>query len=247
MPKLNELDHYNKFVNDQMTPGKFASAEFMALAMGPPMLTDLTKAGRPGEVVMPIGGIQNYNISQNMAVARVFEIGSKRSYMFPGKTVGAVTFGKPYYHGPSLLRMVMGYYASTGINEFEAVFPTSPADTNVLHKIRIPAGYENLFINLASDLFTQPHGELVVMKDTDNEIIGSFYLEQSYVPSYSLAVDAQGLIWQEAVQIQFERLMPVKISTALPLDMPEWDNAVTTQKLLSDLSNNVGNSINSTI
>jgi hypothetical protein len=72
MPKLNSLDHYNDFVGDQMIPSKFASAEFMAIAMGPPMLTDLTvKAGAAsaGETVMPIGGIQNFNLSQNMAVA----------------------------------------------------------------------------------------------------------------------------------------------------------------------------------
>jgi len=79
------------------------------------------------------------------------------------------------------------------------------------YNTRIPPGYENFFINLASDLFSQPHGELIVMRDNHSRIIQTFYLEQCYVPAHNLAVDAQGLIWQESVQIQYERLVPVKV------------------------------------
>jgi hypothetical protein len=141
--------------------------------------------------------------------------------------------------------MIMGYYASgtTASGGFESVFPNSPVNTSQLHNIQIPAGYENLFVNLASDLFSQPHGELIVMKDTDNDIIGAFYLEQSYIPSHSLAVDAQGIIWQEAVQIQFERLMPIKLTTAIPLYKPRWDQNVTSADIFNTISTNIGQGI----
>jgi hypothetical protein len=162
-----------------------------------------------------------------MAVARIFELGSKRSYMFPGKVVGAVSYGRPYYHGPSLLRFIMAYY-SNDATQAGGTFPSLMGNYTYpdAHGVQIPPGYNNLFVNLASDLFTQPHGELVLMKDTDGLIIGSFYLEQCYLPAHSLAVDAQGIIWQEGVQVQFERLVPVKLTNAVPLIMPTWNDAV---------------------
>ncbi len=240
MPSINQLDHYNKFMQDGMRPGKFASAEFMAIAMGPPALTDLTAASvTPSQLVFPMGIVQNFNLSQNMAVARIFEIGSKRSYMFPGKVVGMATFGRPYYHGKSLLRLVMAYYKSEdmGGGTIESAFVNGYTG---MHKVHTPPGYDNLFINLASDIFSQPHGQLIIVKDTDNVIIGAFYLEQCYIPGHNWAVDAQGIIFQEGVQIQYERLMPVDISTAYPFQQEDWRNPTSTQTFLQSLNSTFG-------
>lgn len=233
MASLEKMDHYNSFVQDQMTPGQFASAEFLALAMGPPLLTDVTTSNGTGTpVAFPLGIVQNFSLTQNMVVARIFEIGSKRSYMFPGKVVGAVSFGRPYYHGPSLLRLMMAYYTfedeKDGAKNLLSVFKN-------LHKVHLSPGYKNIMVNLASDLFTQPHGELVVMKNTDAEILGAFYLEQCYIPGHSLSVDAQGIIWQEGVQVQFERLVPIDVSNAVDVPETNWDRP----KSLGDLTSGV--------
>jgi len=205
MPRLENQDPFHLFVEDQNQPGKFSSSEFLVIGAGPPLLSQFGS----GDVVYPIGIVQNFNLSQNKAIARIFEIGSKRSYFFPGKTIGAVSFGRPYYHQHSLLRLLMAAYddgGATGSGKFDAVFNSGFRNS---HKIRIPPGYENLFCNLASDLFDQPHGELIVMKDTDAQVLQAIFLEQCYIPSVTLACDAQGIIWQEAVQVQYERLMPV--------------------------------------
>lgn len=84
--------------------------------------------------------------------------------------------------------------------------------------VNVMPGYENFFVNLASDLFSQPIGLLVLMRDSHRKVIQSFFLEQCYVPTYNLAVDAQGLIWQEAVSVQYERLVPVRVQGMVPLD-----------------------------
>jgi len=232
MPSLDKLNHYQDFVQDQMTPGQFASAEFLALAMGPPLLTDVTTtSGGGAPLAFPLGIVQNFSLSQNMAVARIFELGSKRSYMFPGKVVGAVSFGRPYYHGPSLLRLMMAYYSDP-----DDGVPGLLANFGNLHKVHLPPGYKNIFINLASDLFTQPHGELVVMKNTDSEILGAFYLEQCYIPGHSLAVDAQGIIWQEGVQVQFERLVPIDVTSAVELPEINWDRPKSLKDLVSGVT-----------
>ena len=43
-------------------------------------------------------------------------------------------------------------------------------------------------------------------------VVSTIYLDQCYVPQHSLAVDAQGLIIQESVGIQYERIVPIKLA-----------------------------------
>tara|TARA_B000000460_G_scaffold244361_1_gene214416 strand:+ start:1151 stop:1390 length:240 start_codon:yes stop_codon:yes gene_type:complete len=54
-------------------------------------------------------------------------------------------------------------------------------------------------------------GLFLVFKDNAENTVASVYLDQCYVPQHSIAVDAQGLIVQESVGIQYERMQPVKM------------------------------------
>jgi hypothetical protein len=79
-----------------------------------------------------------------------------------------------------------------------------------LKSIHIPPGYDNMFLNLASDLFSQPMGLLLVLKDNAKNNISSLYLEQCHIPQHMIAVDSNGLIMQESVAVQYERIVPIK-------------------------------------
>tara|TARA_B100000131_G_scaffold221323_1_gene212810 strand:+ start:7738 stop:8115 length:378 start_codon:yes stop_codon:yes gene_type:complete len=100
--------------------------------------------------------------------------------------------------------------AGMGINPFA----TDGADgvSSGLHSVKIPPGYDNMFLNLASDLFSQPLGLLLIFKDNEENNIASVYLDQCYIPQHSLAVDAQGLLIQESVGIQYEKMVPIKLA-----------------------------------
>jgi hypothetical protein len=80
------------------------------------------------------------------------------------------------------------------------------------HDVIIPPGYENLYFNLASDLFAQPIGILMYIRDINQDALGALYFESSYLPNHSLATDSQGVLLQENVAVQFERAVPVAIS-----------------------------------
>jgi hypothetical protein len=80
------------------------------------------------------------------------------------------------------------------------------------HDVIIPPGYENIFYNLASDLFTQPVGILFYVRDINQKTLGAVFFEACYVPSHSLSVDAQGVLIQEQVSIQYERAVPVQVA-----------------------------------
>ena len=128
--------------------------------------------------------------------------------------MGQLAISRILYHGPSLLRVIYAYYE-------DAIPPTlvEPLFANAgiatvanPHDVMIPPGYENLYLNLASDLFNQPIGLLMYMRDSNLDTYGAVYMESCYVPNHTWATDAQGVIIQESVAIQFERCVPVAVS-----------------------------------
>jgi len=229
MAKFSEWQPYQRYVQSGLVDGQFLNASFTMLAAGPPRLanlglgfgqgTELT-SGSGDDIVYPIGIVQNFNLSHNRQFNRVWEIGSERSFFISGRTVGQVGLSRIMYHGPSLLRVLYAYYQDLfpatvipsviGADNKGAITVANP------HDVKIAPGYENLYLNLASDLFNQPVGMMVYLRDSNEDTVGSVYLESCYIPNHTMATDAQGTVLQENAAIQFERAFAVAVS-ALPL------------------------------
>lgn len=226
MATVNDWKPYNNRIQGGLRDGNFVNGQFILLAAGPAYYSMTSKLVE----CFPIGLTQNFSLSQNKSVSRVFEIGSERSYFIPGRSVGQLTLGRVLYHGPSLLRALYATFGSQqGSIKIDPVTQTKgivplPEDTPItgansdlsssvsggdLHKVSIPPGYDNMFLNLASDMFNNPIGLLMIMKDSEESTVASAYFENCYIPSHSLAVDSQGLIMQESVGIQYERMRPI--------------------------------------
>ena len=117
--------------------------------------------------------------------------------------------------GWSLLRTLYAWYRDAqSPHTIEQLFPfdSSGIAGIVPHNVKVPAGYDNFFINLASDLFNQPIGLLFLLQDNNEVGYGAVYLEAVQVPNHALATDAQGLIFQESAALQFERALAVRVS-----------------------------------
>ena len=80
------------------------------------------------------------------------------------------------------------------------------------HDVIIPPGYENIYLNLASDLFAQPVGIMMYIRDVNQDTLGAMYFEACYLPNHSWQTDSQGVLIQESVAVQFERGVPVGVS-----------------------------------
>jgi len=234
MPDLAHWRPYKKHVQGGLREGNFLNGQFILLCAGPPFFSQISMPDQfSTNLVYPIGLTQNIALSQNKAISRIFEIGSDRSYFISGRSVGQLSLGRVVYHGPSLLRALYAYYdtkADTGAEEFgiRPLMETlgvgmSPFKTGGLedggstikgglHTVKIPPGYDNMFLNLASDLFSQPLGLMLIFKDNEENTIATVYLDQCYIPQHSLAVDSTGLIIQESVGIQYEKMVPVKMT-----------------------------------
>jgi hypothetical protein len=223
MAKLSEWRPYERYVQGGLVDGQFLSAAFTMLAAGPPRLANiggaagaaatLSTSGAGKDWALPIGVVQNIGLSHNKNFARFWELGSERSYFIAGRTTGQLQLSRIMYHGPSLLRMLYAYYQDLippTIVPF--VFPnTAPATVANPHDVKIPPGYENIFLNLASDLFSQPIGLLMYFRDSNEDTVGAIYMEGAYVPSHQIATDAGGTVIQESCGVQFERAVPVAV------------------------------------
>ncbi len=94
------------------------------------------------------------------------------------------------------------------------------------HNVKIPPGYENLYLNLASDLFAQPIGMMAYFRDSNEDTFGAVYLESAYVPSHQIATDSQGTVVQENIALQFERAVPIAVAALALVGLDAADQEV---------------------
>ena len=214
-----------QYVQSGMVDGAYANAGYTMLAAGPPRIANIGGAAAfaqalsgsgqsANQIVLPIGIVQNFQLSHTRQFNRIFEIGSERSYFITGRTVGQIGLGRIYYHGASLLRLLYAYYQDLlPPTTVPAMFLNAGASSmSNPHNVVIPPGYENVYLNLASDLFTQPIGMLMYVRDINQDALGAAYFEACYLPNHTWATDSQGVLIQESVAVQFERAVPVAIS-----------------------------------
>jgi hypothetical protein len=203
---FSEWAPYSNYVQAGMVDGAYANAGFTMLAAGPPRIANIGGAAAFAQAIGGSGHTRQFS--------RIFEIGSERSYFIGGRTVGQIGLARIYYHGASLLRTLYAYYQDLVPPTFvPAMFPNAgAASMNNPHDVVIPPGYENLFINLASDLFAQPMGLLMYVRDVNQDALGAVYFEACYLPNHTWQTDSQGVLVQESVSVQFERTVPVAIS-----------------------------------
>lgn len=222
MATLSTWSPYDQYTQGGMVDGRFMNAAYTLLAAGPPRLANVggpsflaaalaAGSSSSDQIAFPIGITQSFQLGNSMQLNRFFELGSERSYFIPGRCVGSLSLSRIMYHGPSLLRTLYAYYQDlVPPTIVPAVFPNIGAATVANpHDVVIPPGYENIYMNLASDLFKQPVGLLVMFKDSNQDTMGAFYFESCYVPQHSLSTDAMGTVLQEGVGIQFERMIPI--------------------------------------
>ena len=219
---LTDWNPYKRSVQGGVVNGQFLSGAYTVLAAGPPTLDSIggatiaaaTLASTSADAIAwPIGFVQNWSMAQNRNFTRLWEIGSERSFVVAGRTVGNLSIARVAYHGPSLLRAAYAYYQDLfGGTQVEALFESTGLINNPNpHNVAIPPGYENFFVNLASDLFSQPIGILMMLRDSNEDMYGACYLENCFVPALNMSTDAQGTIIQENATFDFERAVPVAV------------------------------------
>lgn len=228
-------EFHNFHVQQELRGGQFVNAASTLVGAGPPRLADAGGTNAAGLQVYPIGLLESVGLQQNRQLQQIFEIGSNRSYFVPGRTVGAISVGRTFYFGPSLLRVLYAYYRQPATGSASAMGSkdsTSAALTvdgqsmpdplaalldgtsdTTLHKLKRSPGEDYFFIDLASDLFSQPTGMAIYFKDQNQTSVGAFYLEDAYVQGHQMSISSGSVLIMEGVSIQYDRIQPVKVVT----------------------------------
>ena len=230
-------DWQNLHVERRIHPGQFVGGATILISSGPPRWGD-SAANAGGDlnldesdsmICYPMGVASNLTLGQTQQLSRIFEIGSKRAYFIPGRHFPAISLGRVFYHGPSILKVLYAYY-------FDVLekYSNNPAFIQSLQEVKLNnepkikvsqeleehmkeavpreiPGYGDLLLNLGSDLFQQPTGLLLYFLDSKDKNVGAVYLEECYITGHNFGVTADAIIVAESVQIQFERILPVYV------------------------------------
>jgi hypothetical protein len=219
---ISNWDFNNFHVQVDLRAGEFINAFSVLLAAGPPRLrlagdssqvTGTPIRGEESVVAYPIGVVENYAMSQNKQLQRLFEIGSKRSYFIPGRNVVSFQLARTVFHGPNLLRALYAYAPAAKINPSVVDLLTSRAGraTAQFPQIRNNPGFADAFLNLDSDVFDQPFGFLVIMRDSENKSYASFYLEDCHLQGHQMSINSSSTLVAEAVSGQCDQVIPIDV------------------------------------
>jgi hypothetical protein len=219
MAKVNDWRFFQQNVQSGLLEGRFMNAAFTMVAAGPPRLAATTQVSGDaelGDIAYPIGVLQSMSLGMNSQIMRLWEIGSERSYFIRGRTEGSLSLGRILYHGPSLLRVAYAYLNAGDAggqlyqNSANAVLNTAGV-AGSKQRFVLPPGYENMWVDLSSDVFSQPVGFLLYFRDSNEDTVGAFYLEYCMIANYGLSTDAGGTILSENCAVMFERIVPISV------------------------------------
>lgn len=199
---LGGWDFLNEHVQTITDTSDFISAESSVLCAGPSKL-EFTNGDYNGMLV-PIGVVQNAQVTQNKQIQQLFEIGSRKPFFIPGRTLIQVGISRVLFDGPSLMRAVYDYDTTTVVSNDDAadvVDPVHPYD---------PDGGESgaFYINLASEFFNRPIGLGFIIRDSRDNAYGGFYLEECYIQTHSMTLAGQQTVLLENVGIRASALIP---------------------------------------
>jgi len=227
--RFSEWNQFDKHVQPGLTDGQFLNASSILVCAGPPFLDSSGfspsdgegSTGTSGDTVFPIGLLSNFGLQQRLSIIPIPEIGSYRKYSVTGPSDGSFSASRILYHGPSVLRAMYAYYSAQDPSG-EIIDPlVGDASANLnrfpKNKINDSPGKENFYMNLASDLFTQPVGLLLYFQDVNKESYGAVYLEQVQVASHAISASPGQQVLSENINCMFSRVRPVKLANTIPL------------------------------
>lgn len=187
------------------------------IAAGP---SDLAKATEDSIRIVPIGLVETAQISMSKPLSRIFEIGSKLSYIIPGRTVGGISLSRVFFDGPSLLKAL--YFGEVKedfatVDKKFAKFASNEynLDGDEAYQAFANIGSGNLAMNLASSFFDQPVGLAFFFKDQQSDTVGQTYFEGCRVSTYNLGISSSMNVLTESVNMEFVRCRPINNVTTV--------------------------------
>ncbi|RLC88618.1 MAG: hypothetical protein DRJ03_01730 [Chloroflexi bacterium] len=153
--------------------------------------------------MLPIGMVQNINVTQTKPTQPLMAVGSGRMFFVSGKAQGTAAVARLFVNGRNLLRVLYTNVvrANIDVNKFDdyAAVP------------KIGGAQSQFFANLDSELFMIPFGMAIVFRNKAHQSIGAFYLELCMINNWTINFSAGQNLILENVNLLFDRLQPIAL------------------------------------
>jgi len=245
---LNNLsDWKQKFLTSSVQNNKgtfgadFLSSESTVMFSGPAEYTSTATD------LVPIGFVQNVQLSQQKQIQQLFEIGSRKPFFIPGRTIVSGGMSRILFDGPSLMYSMYlrtpnptdgskalinpkgDSWKPTNILGMQD-FPTNMNDAAVLggdEQVAFKAssadnpkpGY--FFINLASSFFNIPTGLGFILYDMEDQPYGGFYLENCFIQAHTFSLASQQTVLVENVSFRASSVSAIDLDVIPTSTKPE--------------------------
>lgn len=180
-----------------------ASPDTTALYAGPARFTGLSG---DASILVPIGMADQISVQSNPSLARLFEIGSNRSFFTRGKTASALSLGRMLCDQKSLL-------AALTQNSYR---PTDKDKMTSLPGAESPQ--PDIMMNIDSEYFAVPFGLMMLFKTRgggtsgEGKVLTAVYLEYCMLSNYSFQIASASPVIVESVAIEFDRYLPISLN-----------------------------------
>lgn len=210
--------------NDQSSAeqGGFLSGESAVLVAGDPTYNSGNMAN-----LVPVGLVQQAQISQNKQINEIFEIGSRVPFYIPGRHIIRVSLSRVLFDGPSLFYALYrngsgaGTVPAANFPENLADIPSSPypqgaADENGRVAVNNTGDDDQtqsdpgrFWVNLGSSVFNKPLGLGLVLYDMEGQPYGGAYLEECQVQAHNFGVSANQTVLAESISLTARRIKSI--------------------------------------
>jgi len=236
MPLRNLIDWKNDFPNrnhvqpeehNRAEEGSFLSGESAVVVAGPPQLA----TSQTTSSLIPVGLVQQAQLSQNKQLNQIFEIGGRVPFYVPSRVSIRASLSRILFDGPSLFyalyqrkdldsstvppRATFSTGFSSSLNDPTAPYNdegivSRPQTTGVAQEDSDPGLF---WSNLGSGIFNRPMGLGFVLFDMEGEPFGGAYLEKCFVQTHNFGISANATVLAENVTLVATKLRPLNAAT----------------------------------
>lgn len=177
-----------------------ATPDTTVLYAGPARFTGLSD---DASGLIPIGLTDQIAYTTNPSLARLFEIGSNRSFFTRGKTANGLTLGKMLADQKNILAaLTQQAYHPDGTNL------SSPPNNETQQDVQM---------NLDSEYFAVPFGLMLLFKTRGGnggagKPLTALYLEYCMFSNYQFQIGSSSPVIVESIAIEFDRALPVSLN-----------------------------------
>jgi len=204
----------SRLVNKDGTSQEIAVQDFVeagtVLIAAAPARVDPTQVFR----AVPIGMIESAVVAHNKPLNRIFEIGSKMSYLIPGRGMGNMQISRVFFDGDSILKAlywgeVNNYVESA--DSYDVDFASSSPGDSKTTKFAVRPWSKRLAVDLMNTFFDRAFGLVFYFCDSQKDTLGIMYFEGCMVSSHSIGITAAANVITEGVAIDFIRARSLKV------------------------------------